>query len=748
MKSIRILLLAAVSMLGLLQLQSQAAVLVERASPNWRWRSGATEASTPIPAWRDIGFNDSQFTTAPAPFWFDATGDSSTLVGGTPIPQMQNAYASIFLRVTFVLTNTSEISFLKLGALIDDGFVAWINGIEVQRVSMPGVPGDPVTISLFGVNAVEPVPFTIYTLTSPPNYLVIGTNVLAIHAFNTTLGSSDFDFDASLESTLVETNPPTVLAANPTGGSTLNGLSTITVTFSEPVSGVDASDLLINGVAAATVTPVSGSVYSFAFTQPDYGAVQISWAAGHGIGDQALPPNPFNSTGPGATWQYNLVDITPPAIATLSPAAGATVTTLTSISVLFSEPVTGVNASDLRINNIPATGVLGGGNNYTFSFTQPATGLVQVAWAAGHGITDLATVPNAFAPGSGWLYTLNPNVSQVGGPIISEFMSLASGSGPPPPLLDENGDSSDWIEIQNTSSFTVNLLHWSLTDDAGNLMKWQFPATNLPSGGFLVVFASEKNRATPGAQLHTNFKLEGSGEYLALVRPDGSIASAFSPTFPQQVNNVSYGLGVLSTNSTLVSTSALARIRIPSSSADGTNWLYVGFDDTGWTTGTNGVGYGATNGISADYSLAVLPTAPILYWRMNEVAGTTAANIGSMGSSGNGTYQSSRRSALPAPDPASSMDSNPTITPCSCSGPPVAIMSPAQADCSAAAPRFPWPAGSGPRGPKPRAPASLDRTIPSSSDSSPPAPSRCGLPPGISGLTLTPTRTTNGIISP
>src|SRR5687767_13764130 len=44
-----------------------------------------------------------------------------------------------------------------------------------------------------------------------------------------------------------------------------------------------------------------------------------------------------------------------------------------------------------------------------------------------------------------------------------------------------------------------------------------------------------------GAPLHTNFKLSGTGEYLALMRPDSTITSAFSPKFPDQLPNVAYG---------------------------------------------------------------------------------------------------------------------------------------------------------------------------------------------------------------
>ncbi len=76
-----------------------------------------------------------------------------------------------------------------------------------------------------------------------------------------------------------------------------------------------------------------------------------------------------------------------------------------------------------------------------------------------------------------------------------------------------------------------------------HLTKWRFPATNIAAGQFMIVWASDKNRRTPGAPLHANFKLADEGEYLALVQPDGvTIATQFYPTFPPQLPDVSYGL--------------------------------------------------------------------------------------------------------------------------------------------------------------------------------------------------------------
>ena len=121
--------------------------------------------------------------------------------------------------------------------------------------------------------------------------------------------------------------------------------------------------------------------------------------------------------------------------------------------------------------------------------------------------------------------------------IISEFMAVNSKT-----LTDEDNHFSDWLEIYNASDEAIDLNGWFLTDKAENPTKWKFPAMTLQQGAYLVVFASEKNRKNPAANLHTNFKLSGSGEYLAVVRPDTTVSHAYTPAFPSQQSDVSYGI--------------------------------------------------------------------------------------------------------------------------------------------------------------------------------------------------------------
>jgi hypothetical protein len=119
--------------------------------------------------------------------------------------------------------------------------------------------------------------------------------------------------------------------------------------------------------------------------------------------------------------------------------------------------------------------------------------------------------------------------------VISEFLAANSAS-----LTDGDGDTSDWIELQNRGESEVALEGWCLTDSPGE-PRWCFPAVSIPAGGFLLVFASGKRAAPTDPQMHTNFRLKATGDYLALLRPGGRVASEFAP-YPEQKPDVSYGL--------------------------------------------------------------------------------------------------------------------------------------------------------------------------------------------------------------
>src|SRR5437867_3280509 len=198
--------------------------------------------------------------------------------------------------------------------------------------------------------------------------------------------------------------------------------------------------------------------------------------------------------------------------------------------------------------------------------------------------------------------------------FISEFMAVNNWT-----LADEDGDFSDWIEIHNGGTTTVDLNGWFLTDRISQLTEWRFPSTNLPPNGYLAVFASGKNRREAGAPLHTNFKLSSSGEYLALVKPDGTnIVSSYGPAFPPQAGGISYGIALQQTSTTLIATGALARVYVPIDGSLGSNWTKDVFDDSGWLSARTGVGY------ETDGQVPFVPTR--LADSVAEFSGTQGAN--------------------------------------------------------------------------------------------------------------------------
>jgi len=130
---------------------------------------------------------------------------------------------------------------------------------------------------------------------------------------------------------------------------------------------------------------------------------------------------------------------------------------------------------------------------------------------------------------------------KTGEPFINEFVAEDS--------IFPAGNTEDWIEIHNPTTSTIDLSNYWLTDDPGGFDwdrtfvqdAWQFPpGTTLAAGAYLVVLAADN--PVPG-YLHTGFKLDADGEYLALLKgPNRDVVQHFFPRFPLMDAGRSFGL--------------------------------------------------------------------------------------------------------------------------------------------------------------------------------------------------------------
>lgn len=184
-----------------------------------------------------------------------------------------------------------------------------------------------------------------------------------------------------------------------------------------------------------------------------------------------------------------------------------------------------------------------------------------IGWAWDFGDTGTSTLESPShayaAPGQ---YTVSLTATTASGSVTETKVAFVIVLGPGAPVIineylasnnaglqDENGSFSDWIELYNATDDPVSLLGWALTDDELDPDKWLFPNVTIAPGGFLVVFASGKNRTPVPGELHTNFKLDADGEYVALIQnPAGPIIASEYPAREQRTD-VSYGLVGLDT---------------------------------------------------------------------------------------------------------------------------------------------------------------------------------------------------------
>lgn len=123
--------------------------------------------------------------------------------------------------------------------------------------------------------------------------------------------------------------------------------------------------------------------------------------------------------------------------------------------------------------------------------------------------------------------------------VINEFSS-ANYFG----FTDEDGDNVDWIELYNSSESSIDLSGYYLSDDILNLQKWQFSSYIIPAKSHLLVCASGKNQINPPLIWNTVINW---GDIMSYIIPEETM---------------------------------------------GDEWKLAGYDDTSWSNGKSGFGYG------------------------------------------------------------------------------------------------------------------------------------------------------------
>ncbi len=144
-------------------------------------------------------FNDSHWTLvtgAPGGVGYEYSGGYEPLISLDVQDRMYEQNASCYIRIPFHLSvDPGRFDHLTLRIRYDDDFVAYLNGVEIERAMFKGTPAwDSAAGGTHEADEAE-----LFAVPGGLRLLRPGDNILAIHGLNSALNSSDFIISARLE---------------------------------------------------------------------------------------------------------------------------------------------------------------------------------------------------------------------------------------------------------------------------------------------------------------------------------------------------------------------------------------------------------------------------------------------------------------------------------------------------------------------------------------------------------------------
>lgn len=451
----------------------------------WRY----FQSGDPGSGWDEPGFNDGGWPSGAGLLYVEDAALPAPK--NTPLTLGRDTY---FFRTTFNVDDPNNVE-LTAQTILDDGAIVYLNGDEWFRVGVPdGESGSGVFANrTVGDAVIESVPDV---ATSSP---VAGENVVAVEVHQHSNDSSDVVWGLQLTATATGAMSSTPGAANLTGKSAPN-LPTVWLNEVQPEN--------LSG-------PTDG--------QGDHDA----WVELYNSGEQAVSLSGYHL----ASDYSNLRQWAFP--------TGASIAAGQYRVVWLDGETTETSGSEYHANFVP----------------DPGDGSVVLTRTSGDSdvVVDYLNYSSLSPDRSYGAYPDGkPNKRRF-------FINVTPGSenDPTSPRIDvfinewladnstTNADPADdqfedWFELFNAGTTTVDLSGYYLTDDPLTPTMFEIPAgTMIPEGGYLLVWADDDPSQNDGSSVHTTFKLGKTGDMIALVAPDLSVAD--SVEFLEQASDVSEG---------------------------------------------------------------------------------------------------------------------------------------------------------------------------------------------------------------
>ncbi|MGB0993498.1 MAG: lamin tail domain-containing protein, partial [Akkermansiaceae bacterium] len=198
-------------------------------------------------AWKDVGFNDSSWSSGNALLGYGNGGEATTVSYGN---NGSNKHVTTYFRKTFSVSNVGSLTSLTLELVRDDGAVVYLNGEEIQRTNMPSGTINYNTLANGAIGGSGETAFNQFSVDL--SKLVEGNNTIAVEIHQASFTSSDISFDLRLLATNGSSSPDltlssdTLLNARVLSGGTWSAIHPAQFIVSQPPVAPALGDLVIS----------------------------------------------------------------------------------------------------------------------------------------------------------------------------------------------------------------------------------------------------------------------------------------------------------------------------------------------------------------------------------------------------------------------------------------------------------------------------------------------------------------------
>jgi len=485
--------------------------------------------------WKGGGvFNDSSWllsTGSPGGVGYERSSGYQTYISLDVQTQMYNGNTSCYVRIPFTVNgDPGRFNFMTLKMRYDDGFIAYINGVEVLRVLFTGTP--TWNSNADGNHEADGVES--FSVTDHISALKRGGNILAIHGLNVSMTSSDFLISAEL------------IAGERSGSPGGNSISPSAIQYGGVIALANSTHVkarvLRGGIWSAlteatfAVGPVANNMriteIMYYPQNPNTEYVELK-----NIGTETINMNLAKFT--------NGIDFTFPNLELAPGEYVVVVQDRNAFEARYGSDMNIAGEYSGRLNNAGERIRLEDAIGQTILDFDYKDGWRSITDGDGFSLTiidPISTDSYSWNEKDSWRAS-----AYVGGSPGTDESAIVPDPGAVvinEVLAHSHADAADWIELHNTTDTTIDIGGWFLSDSSSNLTKYQIAAgTRIAPHGYIVFYEDQHfdNPSAPGC--YQPFALNENGEQIFLSSAEGGLLTGYRQVedFGASETGVSFG---------------------------------------------------------------------------------------------------------------------------------------------------------------------------------------------------------------